>query len=49
VMNIYFPGKNEEEFPDSLSNVNLFRFILNKQFNQQLPFLKDSTIFLKEY
>jgi len=49
VINIYFPGKNYEEFPDSLSNVNLFRFILNKQFNQQLPFLKDSTIFLKEY
>ena len=49
VINIYFPGKNDEEFPARLSNVNLFRFILNKQFNQQLPFLKDSTIFLKEY
>ena len=49
VINIHFPDKNYSEFPDSLSNVNLFRFILNSQFNQQLPFLKDSTIFLKEY
>lgn len=49
MINIYFPGINYSEFPGSLSNVNLFRFILNKQFNQQLPFLKDSTIFLMEY
>ena len=48
-VNIYFAGKNYSEFPDSISNVNLFRFILNKQFNQRLPFLKDSTIFLREY
>jgi hypothetical protein len=49
IINIYFPDKNYSEFPDSISNVNLFRFILNKQFKQQLPLLKDSTIFLKEY
>jgi hypothetical protein len=49
VLNIYIPRKNYSEFPDSMSNVNLFRVILNKQFNQRLPFLKDSTIFLEEY
>ena len=49
MINIYFPDNNYSEFPDTISNVNLFRFILNKQFNQRLPLLKDSTIFLKEY
>jgi hypothetical protein len=49
IMNIYLPDKNYSEFPDTISNVNLFRIILNKQFKQQLPLLKDSTIFLKEY
>jgi len=49
IINVYFPDKNYSEFPDTVSNVNLFRFILNKQFKQQLPFLRDSTIFLKEY
>jgi hypothetical protein len=49
MINVYFADKNYSEFPDTLSNVNLFRVILNKQFKQQLPLLKDSTIFLKEY
>ena len=49
MINIYLPDKNYSEFPDTISNVNLFRFILNKQFKQRLPLLKDSTIFLKEY
>jgi len=49
IINLSFPDKNYSAFPDTVSNVNLFRFILNKQFQQQLPFLKDSTIFLKEY
>ncbi len=49
MMNIYFPNENYSDFPDTISNVNLFRVILNKQFKQQLPLLKDSTIFLKEY
>src|SRR4030095_16478302 len=49
MINVYFADQNYSEFPDTLSNVNLFRFILNKQFKQRLPLLKDSTIFLKEY
>ena len=49
MINIYLPDKNYSGFPDTISNVNLFRFILNKQFKQRLPLLKDSTIFLKEY
>ncbi len=49
VINIYFPDKDYAELPDSISNVNLFRIILNTQFKQKLPLLKDSTIFLKEY
>jgi len=49
MINIYLPDKNYSGFPDTISNVNLFRFIVNKQFKQRLPLLKDSTIFLKEY
>jgi hypothetical protein len=49
VINVYFPDQDYSEFHDTLSNVNLFRLILNKQFKQRLPLLKDSTIFLKEY
>jgi hypothetical protein len=49
MINIYFPDETYSAFPDSISNVNLFRVILNKQFDQRLPLLKDSTIFLKEY
>ena len=49
VINVYFPDKNYSGFPDTISNVNLFRLILNKQLNQRLPLLKDSSIFLTEY
>ena len=43
---IYLPGKNYSLFYDSISNVNQFRVFLNTEFKQQLPLLKDSTIFL---
>lgn len=46
---IFLPHKNYASFHDSLSNVNQFRVLLNTQFNQQLPLLKDSTVFLYEY
>jgi hypothetical protein len=49
MINIYFPDNNYAAIPDTLSNVNLFRIVLNRQFKQKLPLLKDSTIFLKEY
>lgn len=35
------------QIPDSLSNVNLFRWLLNTQFTGSSPILSDSTYFLK--
>ena len=43
---IYLPGKNYSQFYDSMSNVNHFRIFFNTAFQQRLPLLKDSTIFL---
>lgn len=45
---IHFPDKNYKNINDSLSGVNLFRVILNKQFQQHLPYLNDSTSYLKD-
>ena len=41
---IYLPDKNYSQFPDSMTNVNLFRTLFNSCFNQQFALLKDSTI-----
>lgn len=49
MINIYMPNKNDSLFTDSITNVNVFRTLLNTQFHQNLPLLKDSTVFLKEY
>jgi hypothetical protein len=45
---IYLPSQNYKGFSDSLSSVNQFRVLFNNQFNQHLPLLKNSTIFLQE-
>lgn len=45
---VYLPGGNYSGFYDGLSPVNTFRVILNSQFGQQFPLLKDSSIFLYE-
>jgi hypothetical protein len=45
---MYFPTKNYKGIRDSISMVNQFRIILNSQFNQKLPLLNDSTIYLKD-
>ncbi len=45
---VYLPDKNYKGFYNGMSNVNLFRTILNAQFGQQLPMLKDSSTFLFE-
>jgi hypothetical protein len=45
---IYLPDKNYEGFYNGMSNANQFRVLLNTQFGQRLPLLKDSTSFLKE-
>ena len=47
-VSVYLPGQNYAAFSDSLTSVNLFRTILNTEFHQALPILKDSTIYLKD-
>ena len=42
------PDGNNSGFYDGMSNVNQFRVLLNSQFKQKLPLLKDSTNFLIE-
>jgi hypothetical protein len=44
---IYFSDKNYSLLNDSLTNVNLFRIVFNKFFNQNYPMLKDHVNFLK--
>ena len=48
-INLYLPAQDYSKVPDTLSNVNLFRVLLNQQFKQQLPMLKDSVSFLQEH
>jgi hypothetical protein len=44
---IYFSDQNYLTLYRSMSNVNTFRILLNKYFRQQLPLLKDTSIYLK--
>ena len=43
---VYFPDKDYSLLYDSITNVNQFRTIFNKTFNQKFPLLKDSSILL---
>lgn len=45
---VLLPGGDYTGFFKGMSNVNLFRLILNSQFQQRLPLLKDSTIFIED-
>jgi len=45
---VYFPGENYSRLSDNTSSVNLFREILNSQFSQKLPLLKDSSVYLRD-
>jgi hypothetical protein len=45
---VYFPDGNYKGLRDSVSMVNEFRMILNNRFQQGMPLLKDSTIYLKD-
>ena len=45
---VYLPGKNYGGIYEGLSNVNLFRMILNNEFTQKLPLLKDSSSYFEE-
>jgi FtsH-binding integral membrane protein len=43
----YFPDKDYSILPDTMSNVNTFRIILNKYMHQQLPLVKDSIFYIR--
>ncbi len=45
---IHLPDGDYSKFYEGMSNVNMFRVLLNTQFNQKLEILKDSSIFLGE-
>jgi hypothetical protein len=45
---VYLPNKNYSSFYDSVTGVNQFRIVINTLFNQKIPLLKDSTVFLKD-
>jgi hypothetical protein len=44
---IYLPAKDYHQFPDNLIGVNQFRVLFNSLYHQQLPLLRDSTIFIR--
>ncbi|HTI09666.1 MAG TPA: sulfatase-like hydrolase/transferase [Puia sp.] len=45
---VYFPDKDYHLLYDSISGVNQFRVLINKLFDQRLPLLKDSVVFLTD-
>lgn len=45
---VYLPSMDYRLFYPGLSGVNQFRVLLNSVFEQNLPLLKDSTIFIRE-
>lgn len=46
---VYLPDRKYELFSDSLTNVNVLRTVLNTEFYQRLPLLKDTTITISGY
>lgn len=45
---VFLPNQDYSNFYQRMSNVNQFRILLNTQFKQQFPILKDSTKYLLE-
>ena len=45
---VLLPDRDYDGLYKGMSNINFFRFFLNKQFRQNLPMLKDSTIFITD-
>jgi hypothetical protein len=45
---VKFPDKNYLPFREKWSNVNFFRYLFNCEFNQKIPYLPDSAVFLKD-
>jgi hypothetical protein len=46
LVSVHLPDNNYSAFPDSLTNVNLLRTVLNTSFGQRLPYLKDTAIIM---
>lgn len=44
---VYYPDSDYSTLNDSISNVNTFRFVLNKFFRKNYPILNDTTYFLQ--
>jgi hypothetical protein len=44
---VYFPDKHYNQFYPQLTPVNTFRIVFNHYFGQNLPLLKDTSIFVK--
>ncbi|MFM2338289.1 MAG: hypothetical protein RL115_1482 [Bacteroidota bacterium] len=46
IISILTPAKNYTLYPKRITNVNLFRTLLNREFNQKIPLLMDSTFYI---
>lgn len=44
ICSVYFPNSYYGKFMDSITNINFFPYLFNTQFNQKLPYLKDTLI-----
>ena len=49
VFAVRFPNQKFDTSINEISNVNFFRYLFNAQFNQKIPYLKDSTIWVKNF
>ena len=45
---VLLPDKNYSPFYNGITNINFFRVLLNTEFKQNLPMLKDSVSFIRE-
>ncbi len=45
---VRFTSKNYPPIKEKWSNVNFFPYLFNREFNQQIPYLADSSIFLRD-
>ncbi len=43
---VRFTNNNLPPYTDSLSSVNFFRYLFNSEYGQQIPYIKDSTIWV---
>ncbi len=46
---VRFPDQKSDSSISKISNVNFFRYLFNSQFEQKMPYLKDSTIWVKNF